>query len=296
MNIFISKKQLAAYICIAALVLALSVGAAYWRSAYVARVPILMYHHISDSGEPGSTIPPETFESQIKALADAGYTAISFEELHDHVTAGTPLPELPIMITFDDGYMSVYDIAFPILKKYNMKATAFIIGIFHGQSIYKGMKDLRITPHFGDAEAREMASSGVISIQSHSYDMHQFIPYERSAPREGILRRDDESMDEYIEAFVTDFTLAADQIENITGERPFVYSYPFGRSTRLSERLLKEMGVTVTLTTKAKINTVIKGAPWSLYKLGRINVPADMTAEQLLEAIGYQRSTITIIE
>ena len=283
-----SKKQLIQYLCIVAAVFVLSVGPAYWCADYTARVPILMYHQISDDGDINSSISSEAFESHVKALRDAGYTSISFDELYDYAANGAPLPERRVIITFDDGYMSVYDYAFPILERYGMKATISIVGVLYGESTYKGLYYLPISPHFGDAEAREMAASGVFSIQSHSYDMHHFIPYETGPPRVGILRRRDESLEEYVEAFVDDFSLAAEQIEASVGARPFVYSYPFGRSTKLSEKLLKDMGVTVTLTISQRINTVIKGYPGSLYKLGRLNIPGDMSPEELLELIEYR--------
>ena len=282
----VTKKQLTIYIFAVTAVLALAIGPGYWHDANTVRVPILMYHHLSDSGNPGSVISAEVFESHVKALGDAGYTSISFEDLYDYVISGTPLPDRPIILTFDDGYMSVYDVALPILKKYDMKATALIIGAFHGESVYKGFDYLPITPHLGDAEAAEMVASGVFSIQSHSFDMHHYTPYETDSPRTGILRRAGESLDDYIEAFTADFDIAAAQIENAVGVRPFVYSYPFGRSTRQAERLLKDMGVTVTLTTAANANTVVRNSPKSLFGLGRFNVPGDMPAEELLAMIG----------
>ena len=271
--------------CITAAVFALSVGFAYWSGENTARVPILMYHNLADEGEPGSTISAEAFEGQMRALRDAGYTAITFSDLEAYVSSGAPLPEKTVIITFDDGYQSVYDVAFPILKKYSMKATVSVIGVFYGESTYKGKYFLPITPHFGDKESMEMVESGIISIQSHSYDMHHYIPYEPDEPRVGILRRSGESREEYIAAFKEDFGLAADQIENAVGIRPFVYSYPFGRATMLSERLLREMGVKVTLTTSARINTVVKGVPSSLFRLGRLNVPGDMSPAELLDLI-----------
>ena len=279
------KKRLTVCICAIAVVVLLVAGLVYWRGANTVRVPILMYHHLSETGDPGSTISAEAFESHIEALSGAGYEAVSFEELLDYVNNGAPLPKRPVIITFDDGYMSVYETAFPILKKYNMKATSFIIGILHGESVYKGRDYLPITPHFGDTEAREMAASGIFSIQSHSYDMHHYIPYEAGSPRVGILRKDDESEDEYLEAFIEDYTLSANQIANAVGLRPFAYSYPFGRSTQTAENILKDLGVTVTLTIVAKHNTVVKNSPDSLFSLGRFNVPGDMTAQELLAMI-----------
>jgi len=255
------------------------------RFNHSVRVPILMYHHFTDGNNPEVIISAEGFESHIKALCDAGYTSVTFEDLCDFVYIGTPLPERPVMITIDDGYMSVYETAFPILQKYNMKATVFIIGVFHGQSVYKDAL-YRIIPHFGDAEAQEMVASGLISIQSHSFDMHQYKPYEPDSYREGIRRIRGESRTAYIEAFTADFEAAADQIERVVGARPFVYSYPFGMSNRLSESLLKSMGVRVTLLTASGISTVVTGAPQSLYGLRRLNVFGDMTPEDLLTMIG----------
>ena len=276
------KKQVIVYICSATLIFLFIVGLAYWHDTHTIKVPILMYHNIEENGDLNSTISAGAFEQQINALYDAGYTAISFSDLQAYVVDGVALPDRPVLITFDDGYMSVYDFAFPILQKYNMKATAFIIGVFYGESTYKGLSYLEITPHFGDAEAREMVASGVFSIQSHSYDMHQFIPYEAGPARIGALRRADESNEAYIEAFNADFSLAADQIEKSVGVRPFVYSYPFGRRTAQTDRLLKDLGVTITVVTSAYTNMLVRNSHGSLLRLGRYNVPGDMTAEELL--------------
>jgi len=248
------------------------------------RIPILMYHNFADEGVPGTTISAGSFESQIKALHEAGYTAISFDELYDFVYNEALLPEHPLIITIDDGYMSVYDTAYPILKKYDMKATAFIIGISFGKDVYRDNRT-PIFPHFGDTEAVEMVKSGVISIQSHSYDMHQFGPYETGPYRVGVLPLDDESEAEYIEAFRTDFELASNQIESVSEKRPFVYSYPYGKYNELSENLLKEKGIKVTVTIVEGVSTVFRNSPDSLLRLKRYNVPGDMSVTTLLKKV-----------
>ena len=251
-----------------------------------ARIPILMYHHFADDKKnPSVVISAEMFESHIKALCDAGYTTISFEELCAFVFDNAELPERPIIITSDDGYTSVYDTAFPILKKYGVKATVFVIGILHGQTLYKDTAYPVFPLHFGDDEGRIMAQSGILSIQSHSYDMHQVESYETPPFRIGVLPMDGESEDEYIAAFKADFERSAEQIENITGIRPFVFSYPYGRSTDLSEKLLSDYGVKVTLTIKKGPNYVKRNSPDSLFGLKRYNVPGNMTAAELLSMI-----------
>jgi len=243
-----------------------------------------MYHHFADEGPPGTVISAELFERQISALQDAGYNAISFEELVAFVYDGAPLPERPIIVTIDDGYLSVYETAFPILYEHSTKATVFIIGVSHGRNTYKDTGH-PIIPRFGDAEAIEMFETGIMDIQSHSYDMHQHEPFETGPFRRGVLRRSDESEEEYIIAFRADFERAAEQIETMLGVRPFVFSYPFGLSNDLTDTLLQDMGIMVTLTIVKGANIVTRGDPDSLISMNRFNVPGDMTPEELLRMI-----------
>jgi peptidoglycan/xylan/chitin deacetylase (PgdA/CDA1 family) len=247
-------------------------------------VTILMFHHFAETGDPATVISAELFENHLIALRDAGYTTVSFEDLTDFVHYGKPLPQRPLIITIDDGYLSVYETAFPILKKHDMKATVFIIGVAHGQSYYKDTGH-PVTPRFSDAEAQIMINSGLISIQSHSYDMHQYEPFETGPFRSGVLQREDESEEEYIVAFNEDFRLAAEQIMRISGTQPLVYSYPFGFYCEMSESLLKDLGVMVTLTTAHGLNEVVQGSPESLRMLKRFNIPGDKPTEAMLEMI-----------
>ncbi len=137
-------------------------------------VPVLLYHHLQPEadGSNGAVISVELFEKHMKALAENGYSAVSCSEVISYVEKGTPLPDNPVMITFDDGYRSNYEYAYPILKKYGLKATIFVIGTSFGSETYKDT-DMKTIPHFGLSEAKEMVDSGVIEIQSHTYDMHQ---------------------------------------------------------------------------------------------------------------------------
>jgi len=248
------------------------------------RIPILMYHHFADEGNVGTTISGELFAQQLSALRDAGYTTISFQELTDFVFYGADLPENPLIITIDDGYLSVYETAFPLLREYEMIATAFVIGVTHGQDRYKDT-NFPIIPRFDDAQAISMVESGFVFIESHSYDMHQHEPFETGPYRRGVLRREDESEEEYIAAFRADFERSAAQIEAMLGTRPFVFSYPFGISNELTDELLMDMGVTVTLKITQGVNVVTRGDPSTLLSMHRFNVPGDMTPEQLLDMI-----------
>ena len=249
------------------------------------QVPILMYHHLSEDVTNSEMVSPEQFEAQIRALAEAGYTGISFDELQAYVLRGEPLPEKPVVITFDDGYRSNYTLAYPILQKYGMKATIFAIGVSFGKDHYKDT-DYTITPHFGADEAAEMTASGLISIQSHTYDMHQWPPYETGlAVRENILQLPGESEESYVQALTEDFTRSRALLEGATGQPVDVLAYPAGQYSTLAQVTLQSLGVHVTLSTNPGVNTVVKGLPQTLYAMLRFAITEDISPEALLDMI-----------
>ena len=249
------------------------------------QVPILMYHHLSEDVTNSEMVSPEQFEAQIRALSEAGYTGVSFDELQAYVLRGEPLPENPVVITFDDGYRSNYTLAYPILQKYGMKATIFAVGVSFGTDHYKDT-DYAITPHFGAAEAAEMTASGLISIQSHTYDMHQWPPYETgSAVRENILQLSSESEEAYVQALTEDFTRSRALLEGATGQPVDVLAYPAGQYSTLTQVTLQSLGVHVTLSTNPGVNTVVKGLPQTLYAMLRFGITEDISPEALLNMI-----------
>lgn len=101
--------------------------------ARTADVPILMYHYISaapsanDRIRYGLSVTPEMFEAQLKLLQDNGCTTITLRDLYTYLAIGTPLPDNPIILTFDDGYLDNYTNAFPLLQKYGMIGTFFVL-------------------------------------------------------------------------------------------------------------------------------------------------------------------------
>ena len=246
-------------------------------------VPVLTWHALSNETTGEAYVTPETFRRQIEALYEAGYSTISLEQLRDYVYKGTPLPENPIVLTFDDGYLSNYEDAFPVLEEYGMKATIFAIGVSIGKDTYKDTGNA-MTPHFGAAEMQEMVDSGLISIQSHTYDMHQWPPFEdgSTAVRETLAQLPGESDEDYEAAVKADIQQSKQAIEPITGEKVNALSYPEGAYSTLTMDALRSQGIELTFTTQPGVNRVVQGLPQTLYSMHRITMKEDTDMDAFL--------------
>jgi len=244
-----------------------------------ANVPILMYHHFSEDAANDWTVTPESFARQMGILYDHGFNTVTLRQLVEFVDYGIPLPERPVVLTIDDGYLSVYQYAFPVLERYGMTATSFVIGSAVGTDTY-GDTGHPTTPKFCYDQARSMA--GVVYVQSHSYDMHQWAPLEAGRARENVLRWDDECEAEYIEILRADHRRIAEIIYAELGEEVFAIAFPFGIYDTLSHVVLQSLGVRVTLGTDHGSNTLIMGMPQSLLALNRFNIIDSMGADELL--------------
>lgn len=244
-------------------------------------VPVLMWHNLAEESSGDMTISVDTFRAQIEALHEAGFKTVSLQQLYDYVHFGTELPEKPIVLTFDDGYFSNYEYAFPILQEYDMQATIFAIGVSVGKDTYKDT-DHAMTPHFGADEAREMVDSGLISVQSHTFDMHQWPPFEdgNAQVRETLLPFDGEADADYEAAVEADFAESRELLESITGQPVNALAFPEGAYVTLTQDALRSAGAEMTFTTVRAVNTVVKGLPQSLCAMPRFGMTesTDMTA------------------
>lgn len=96
-------------------------------------IPVITYHHILRDEEntrfrhTSTTTSVRAFSNQMTWLRDMGYTTLTMYQLEDYVHNRANLPARAVVITFDDGLKSVSRYAYPILKQYGFKATAFII-------------------------------------------------------------------------------------------------------------------------------------------------------------------------
>lgn len=120
-------------------------------------VPILEYHSIVQKKGNLYCVDPAKFEGQIKTILNAGYKPITATELLEMWEKKDKVVSKPILLTFDDGYKDNYTTAFPILKKYRVKATVFLVTSFIGRPNFLSWEEIK-----------EMQNSGLIDFQSHT--------------------------------------------------------------------------------------------------------------------------------
>lgn len=146
-------------------------NAAPWPSiqerAKQSRVPVMMYHDILPEKQVFFDVTPAEFEAHLRLIQEKGLTPISLDQLVTHLQTGLPLPEKPILLTFDDGYEGHYKYVYPLLKKYNYPA------VFSVYTAKVGRPDNR--PGMTWAQLKEMAADPLVTIASHSVS-HAIMP------------------------------------------------------------------------------------------------------------------------
>lgn len=210
-------------------------------------VPVLMYHAVSDNcwGTTELFVSPSTLDEQIALLLENGYTLITFEDF-DHLDE----IEKPVMLTFDDGYDDNYTELFPILQKYQVKATIFMITNDIG-------KNHKLTAE----QITEMSDSGLVSIQSHTMS-HEYLSY----------------MNE--EQLHTELSQSKLVLARLTGRESFVLCYPTGMYSNLSLQVTKEYYEFGLLMSSGLYTT--GGDP---YLIRRYYVPRGLSASSLLSRL-----------
>lgn len=208
-----------------------------WLLAPGAGVPILAYHQVNSMPEIYSVDAGE-FEQQMQYLAEHGYTAISLAELFDARQGHRPLPPKPVIITFDDGYADNYHTALPLMQKYGMKGTVFVIAGQVGQSEYMTWEQLKA-----------MQAAG-IELGSHTYN-HVALP-ELSPPQQ---------LDELVRS--------KQLLEAHLAQPVKFLAYPFGQFNAETMTLVEQAGYTGACTGVPGVGTGAGDA----YQLRRVNVP-----------------------
>ncbi|MFJ4648539.1 polysaccharide deacetylase family protein [Streptomyces bobili] len=192
-----------------------------------ARIPILMYHAVA--AEPNDatralSVSPEAFAEQMALIADRGLTPLTTADLAARWRSGRPLPALPVLITFDDGYEGVHRHALPALAEHGFPATLFVsTGWLRGAYDTGGGLDTMLDWR----QVRELAAAGV-EIGGHSHTHPQLDQLGDSALRAELTRCRH---------------IVADEL----GALPVSFAYPYGYSSRRVRTAVRENGFTQAL-------------------------------------------------
>lgn len=144
--------------------------------------PWFLYHHIGESG-----VPTDWFEEHLKNIWFLNMKTLTNREMLESLDKHGKLPKNSVALTFDDGYYDNYRHAFPLLKKYKMKATLYL------NTAYVENEENRAFKYLSWKEIEEMSSSGVFDIQLHS---HRHMPifvntsFDRVVDSNDLLDRD----------------------------------------------------------------------------------------------------------
>lgn len=182
---------------------------------------VLLYHHVANETPPSTSISPEDFRTHLDYLRDNDFTVLPLDELVNSLRSKTPLPERAAAITFDDGYSSIYETAFPLLKTYDMPFALFL----STEPINDRQKN-----YMTWEQVRELSEAGVL-IANHMVSH----PY--------MLSRNKEETDSIWLARQRDELLEAEAtILRETGQSHRFLAYPYGEFNAQIKAMLVEEG------------------------------------------------------
>lgn len=246
------------------------------------RLPVLMYHHVLDNPKKLNkyTISSSEFENDLKYIAQQGYETISVQNLIDYCEKGSSLPKKPIMITFDDGYESVYAYAYPLLKKYKMRAVINVIGKY--ADLYSSCDDHNINySHITWEQLKQITKDGTFEVGNHTYDMHKI------GSRKGIGKISGESHEHYQSQVGADLKKMQSRTKEMLNITPTAFAYPFGNITKDALPVVKSTGIKVVFCCWEKVNYITRDAE-QLYHINRFNRPHGKTTAEFFGAIEKQ--------
>lgn len=147
---------------------------------------VLMYHKICAHGNVDPlTVPANSLEAHLHYLKEEGYTCIGLSDLVNHILAGTPLPEKPVLISFDDGYRDNFTTGYPLFEKYNTKANIFLVPAFLQQEHIREDKEASTYLRLEDIQAM---SPALVEYGLHSFDHKNYKTLDNAAIGADLLQ------------------------------------------------------------------------------------------------------------
>jgi len=200
-------------------------------------VPALNYHKVAEIPpgirHPENYVRPAQFRSQLRLLRAAGFESITVSDYLAYRRGERQLPPKPVMLTFDDGYRSNYDIALPIVREHAFTATVFVVSGMIGKTNAWDADEAK-EPLLDLNEIREL-QDGRIEFQSHT----------RTHPSLPTLN-DAQALDE--------LKGSKSDLEQMLGKRVDTIAYPWSRHDERVERLAEEAGYSGGVIVRRRVN------------------------------------------
>jgi len=189
-------------------------------------IPIFAYHRFGDDRYPSTNISVDVFEKQLQFLKENNYRVFTFGDAVTKWKNNYSFPKKSVILTIDDGYLSFYSGAFPLLAKYDLPATVFV------QTGTVGGVDF-----MNWTQINEIQKEG-IEIGNHSKSHNYFI----NLPEK-----------ERSQEFQTDFEIASLAFQKHLGSIPLIYAYPYGEWTQDMEEVLQQKGLIAAVVQKSGV-------------------------------------------
>ncbi len=260
------------------------------------RLTILSYHEIAEGNDaliPAYTVTPTNFVRQMDWLKNNGFHFVGMNEVLADYAGKKPLPDKAVLITFDDGYQSMYVHAFPILKLFKAPAVVALVGSWMevpetGKVNFDG-RSIPRTALLSWDELREMTRSGLVEVASHSYALHEGIvsnPQGNLQPAATARRwiaekKQYEEEASYAKRVREDLQRNNELLKKHIGKGPRIIVWPYGRYNIETRRIAAQLGMPIGLTLDDGGNT----ANTPLYGLRRSLLERTMSLADLAQEI-----------
>ena len=264
--------------------------------ASVQTFDVLSYHDVIDKvdgdlEQETTTISTKNLARHFAWLQAHDYHPVSINDLLDAKLGKKLLPSKPVLLTFDDGYESVYSRVYPLLKLYKYPAVSALVGswleVKNGQMVQYGDEKVARERFLSTQQIKEMADSGLVEFASHSYDLHRGIlanPQGNKMQAAVTLQYDAvtktyESRESYRERIKQDLLKNNILIQKLTGKPSRVMVWPYGAQNAVARELANELGMPITLTLEEDEQAQTN----RLAQLGRFLIDANPTELRLAE-------------
>ena len=245
------------------------IGAAAQAAESAVSYRVLCYHDVQEDvrlNPDPYAVDNAQLVAQFAWMKDNGYRVVSLDDVIVAREGRRALPAKAVMLTFDDGYRSVYTRVFPLLKLFNYPAIVALSGRWldaaPGETVEYEGKQIARERFLSWEQIREMADSGLVEMASHSYDLHRGIP---ANPQGSLIpaliahrydngRYEDEPA--HIARLRADFARNSTLIESKAGRRPRVMVWPFGRDSIQAIAVARELGMPVTMSLVSGANNL----------------------------------------